>query len=240
MLRLAVLSLLLSTTALAGDWEQAATADVDGFKLTVSSRDKSGSDVKEVRGVGVIDAPSWVVKNVIDDVANYKNFMPYTKESLVLSRHDGYIVSYQYLATPVVDDRDYTIKIYDESREDASGKIIWKNRWSEANKLGPAQKNGVARVTVNEGYWILEDDAGGQRTKATYYVYTNPGGAIPTFVVNMANAQAVPELFRAVSKATKNATYRATKPQPRSSEKRPPVPAPSLSSMPAPPTTGTR
>jgi hypothetical protein len=231
---------LTSTVAFAADgkWEEAATADIDGHKLVISARSKAGSEVKEVRGVGTIDAPPWVVKNVIDDVARYKAFMPYTVESLILSTHDGYVVSYQRLDTPVVDDRDYTIKIFDESREDADGRIIWKNRWSEANKLGPPVKPGVARVGINEGYWILEDAAGGARTKATYYVYTSPGGSIPTFLVNMANTQAVPELFRAVSKASKDPRYTKTKPVPRSSEKRPPVPAPTLSAPP-PPTTPT-
>jgi hypothetical protein len=226
-----ILVSLASTPVLAAEskWEEAATADIDGHKLIVSARSKEGSEVKEVRGLGVIDAPAWIVKNVIDDVARYKEFMPYTVESQVLSTHDGYIVSYQRLDTPVVDDRDYTIKIFDESREDADGRVIWKNRWSEANKLGPPVKPGVARVGINEGYWILEDKDGGARTKATYYVYTSPGGSIPTFLVNMANTQAVPELFRAVSKASRDPRYTKTKPAPRSSEKRPPVPAPTIS-----------
>jgi len=230
-----VLAALSSTVALAaeGKWEEAATADIDGHKLVISARSKEGSEVKEVRGVGVIDAPAWIVKNVIDDVARYKEFMPYTVESQILSTHEGYVVSYQRLDTPVVDDRDYTIKIFDESREDADGRVIWKNRWSEANKLGPPVKPGVARVGVNEGYWILEDKDGGARTKATYYVYTSPGGSIPTFLVNMANTQAVPELFRAVSKASRDPRYTKTKPVPRSSEKRPPVPAPTISAPPS-------
>jgi hypothetical protein len=240
MLRHVALAFVALTSPVAfaadGTWEEAATADIDGHKLVISARSKAGSEVKEVRGVGVIDAPPWVVKNVIDDVARYKEFMPYTVESLILSTHDGYVVSYQRLDTPVVDDRDYTIKIFDESREDADGRVIWKNRWSEANALGPPLKPGVTRVGINEGYWILEDSAGGARTKATYYVYTSPGGSIPTFLVNMANTQAVPELFRAVSKASRDPRYAKTKPVPRSSEKRPPVPAPTLS---APPLTTT-
>ena len=238
MLRCLTLVAVLSASPLAlaaeGTWEEAASVDIGGRKLIVSARSKEGSDVKEVRGVGVIDAPAWVVKNVIDDVGHYKDFMPYTKASTVISTHDGYVVSYQRLATPVVDDRDYTIKIFDESREDAQGKVIWKTRWTEANKLGPKPIDGVARVPINEGYWILEDADGGARTKATYYVYTSPGGSIPTFVVNMANAQAVPELFRAVGKASKDPRYQAARPKPRSSEKTPPVPLPSVAATPAP------
>lgn len=233
---LTVFALSTSSAAFAaeGQWEEAAATDIDSRKLVVSARSKAGSEVKEVRGIGVIDAPAWVVKNVIDDVARYKTFMPYTKESLIISEHDGHVVSYQLLDTPVVDDRDYTIKIFDESREDAEGRVIWKNRWSEANTLGPAEKPGVARVRINEGYWILEDADSGARTKATYYVYTSPGGSIPTFLVNMANTQAVPELFRAVSKASRDPRYQTKKPVPRSSEKRPPVPQPTISATPPP------
>lgn len=222
------LALLASTSSLAGDWEEVSSATIDGRGLKVYAREKDGSDVKETRGVGSFTAPAWVIKNVIDDVGRYKEFMPYTKESTVISTGDGFVISYQRLSTPVVEDRDYTLKIIDESREDAAGKVVWKNRWTSSN-AGPAPKAGVTRVAVNEGYWQLEDQNGG--TKVTYYVYTNPGGGIPSFVINMANTQAVSELFKAVAKASKDPRYAQKKPAPRSSEKKPEVPAPSMSAV---------
>jgi hypothetical protein len=209
-------------------WEEVARADIAGRSLVVFSRLVNGSDIREVRGVGSFEAPSWIVKNVIDDVVHYKDFMPYTKVSDVLSRHDGYLVSYQRLQTPIVDDRDYTIKIYDESREALNGSVIWKNRWSEANKLGPPLPDGVVRVGINEGYWLLEDLDGGRRTKATYYVYTNPGGGLPAFIVNAANTQALPDLYKAVAKASGDPKYAKTRPTPRSSEKLPKATPPTL------------
>jgi hypothetical protein len=150
--------------------------------------------------------------------------MPYTKESTILSTGDGFVISYQRLSTPVVEDRDYTLKILDESREDAAGKVVWKNRWTSSN-AGPAPRAGVTRVAVNEGYWQLEDHNSGG-TKVTYYVYTNPGGGIPSFVINTANTQAVSELFKAVAKASKDPRYAQKKPAPRTSEKKPEAPAP--------------
>lgn len=201
-------------------WKEAARTEVGGRPLVVAVRERTGSDVREVRGVGSFDAPSWVIKNVIDDVARYKEFMPYTATSTVVTKGDGFIVSYQRLAVPLADDRDYTIKIFDESKEDAAGKIVWKNRWSEANKLGPPPVDGVVRVGVNEGYWQLEDLDGGKRTKATYYVYTSPGGSMPAFLVNTANEQAVPELYKSVAKAATDARYQKTRPTPRTSEKK--------------------
>ena len=221
---LAVVSVSSVAHAEDGKWEEASSTEIEGRKLTVYSRSKEGSDVKETRGIGSFAAPAWVIKNVVDDVARYKEFMPYTKESAVLKTGDGFIISYQRLSTPVVEDRDYTIKITDESREDASGKIVWKNRWSTSNNSGPAVKTGVTRVPVNEGYWQLEDQNGA--TKVTYYVFTNPGGGLPSFVINMANTTAVGELFKAVAKASKDPRYAQTKPTPRSSEKKPEVPVP--------------
>lgn len=214
-------------------WKEAAKTEVAGRSLTVFARARAGSDVQEVLGKGSFDAPPWVIKNVVDDVARYSEFMPYTAKSTIESKGDGFVVSYQRLSVPLADDRDYTIKIFDESKEDAAGNIVWKNRWSSAGvTVGPKPIDGVVRVAVNEGYWQLEDLDGGKRTKATYYVYTNPGGAMPAFLVNAANTQAVPDLFKAVAKASSDPRYQKTKPAPRTSEKKKAeAPAPTAASV---------
>ncbi len=227
-----LLSLLLSVSvsnvvhAAEGQWEEAASSDIEGRKLKVYAREKEGSDVKETRGIGSFAAAPWIIKNVIDDVGHYKDFMPYTKESLVVKQGDGFIISYQRVSTPVVEDRDYNIKIIDESREDAAGKVIWKNRWTVTSGGVPV-KDGVTRISLNDGYWQLEDAADGG-TKVTYYVNTNPGGGLPSFVVNMANSTAVGELFKAVARASKDPRYAGTKPTPRSSEKKPDASVPTI------------
>lgn len=197
-------------------WQEVARADISGRPLVVSSRSRPGTDIREVRGLGSFEAPPWIVKNVIDDVLHYKDFLPYSSVSDVLSTHDGYIVSYQRIKAPLVSDRDYTVKIFDESKQDSDGKITWKNRWSLANELGPPPVEGVVRLSVNEGYWLLEDIDNGKHTKVTYYVYTNPGGALPSFIVNAANTQAVPGLLQAVAKASADKAYAATRPAVRS------------------------
>jgi hypothetical protein len=43
---------------------------------------------------------------------------------------------------------------------------------------------------------------GGQKTEATYYVYTDPGGSIPKWIANKANSTAVPDVFKAIRKTT--------------------------------------
>jgi len=58
---------------------------------------------------------------------------------------------------------------------------------------------GVVRINVNDGFWKLEPSDG--KTHATYYLYTDPGGAVPKFVANFANRTAVPNVFKAIRKA---------------------------------------
>ncbi|MBI4678910.1 MAG: hypothetical protein HY748_15130 [Elusimicrobia bacterium] len=92
--------------------------------------------------------------------------------------------------------RDFTIKITWEP-EPADGKAAYRSSWVAANEEGPAPQPGLMRVLVNDGSWTLEPVDGGKRTRATYYLYTDPGG-IPGWVVNMGNKKALPELFKAV------------------------------------------
>lgn len=205
-----VAAVLAVLPALAGDggWEKAAEKD----GIVIYNRKRPGSDIAEVRAVGVIDAPPWVVKNVIDDAGRYKEFMPYTKASEILKREPGAVVTYQRLDAPIIANRDYTIRIVDESRKLLDGRVVYKNVWRPANHLGPKEQDGVVRVKVNEGYWLLEDASDGKKTRVTYYLYTDPGGSLPAFVVNAANNNAIPDLFKAVEKAAQDPRYRKKEP----------------------------
>src|SRR5207253_11035421 len=62
----------------------------------------------------------------------------------------------------------------------------------------PDPEDGVVRLKVNSGSWTLEPLDGGARSRATYTLYTDPGGSIPAFLANSANSSALPELFAAV------------------------------------------
>ena len=65
---------------------------------------------------------------------------------------------------------------------------------------GPAESDKAVRLKVNDGSWTLEPLDGGKRTRATYYLYTDPGGSIPSWIANKANTMALPDLFEAIRK----------------------------------------
>ncbi len=189
----ALLLLALASGPESGKWELKAKED----GVSVFSRERAGSRLPELKAIGLIDAPPAEVWKTISDYANYKKNMPYTEESKVLStEQDGKVtLFYSVINAPFVSRRDYIIRLVDES--DGSG--TYKVSWTPV-KEGPPPKDGVVRVLINDGYWLLEPRDNGTKTFATYYLHTDPGGSIPRWIANKANDTAVPNVFRSVRK----------------------------------------
>jgi hypothetical protein len=59
------------------------------------------------------------------------------------------------------------------------------------------------RVKICEGGWLLEPQ-GPDKTHATYSVYTDTGGLIPSFLANRVSQVGIVRLFEAVRKEAKN------------------------------------
>lgn len=178
-------------------WTKAAESD----GITVFNRDKPGTEVKELKATGMIDAPPDAVWKVLRDYPKYKERMPYTEAAEVVATEEGGKLTWFYsrIAAPFVAKRDYTLKIVDES-DWRDGKGFLKSSWTMAPDRGPAPQSGVVRLKTNDGFWLLEPRDGGKRTFTTYYLFTDPGGSVPKFMVNMANGSAVPDVFRAIRK----------------------------------------
>jgi hypothetical protein len=176
--------------------------------LTVYTRPHEGSPVRECRAVGIIDAEPIVVKRVIDDTAEYPKFMPYVIETKTLRQTADERIGYQRISPPIVGDRDYTVRVRFECTRCPTGGMIYCNRWEAANDLGPAEIKGVTRVKITQGSWLFEPIAGG-KTRATYTIFSDSGGGIPTFLLNSANKTALPKLFDAVRKQCKLNKYQS-------------------------------
>ncbi len=173
--------------------------------ITLYSRLRPGSSLKEFKAVGEIDAPARAVHDVIDDIEAYSSFMPFTAECRLIKREADSIITYQRLSPKICSDRDYTLRIRETSWAGAGG-LVYLNRWEPANEFGPSEKKGVVRVKLCEGGWLLEpEDA--TKTRATYTVYTDSGGAIPAFIANRASQIAIGRLFIAVRKQVKDPKY---------------------------------
>jgi hypothetical protein len=186
----------------------------DGWKLvkeaggiSLYSRARAGTALKEFKALGEIDASTRAVHNVIDDLENYPSFMPYTVECRLIKREGDSIYSYQRLSPKIVCDRDYTLRVRERSWP-VPGGIVYLNEWQPANEFGPIEKPGVLRVKLDEGSWLLEP-SGTDKTRATYLIYTDSGGKLPAFVANFASEIGISKLFAAVRKQAKEPKYQA-------------------------------
>jgi Polyketide cyclase / dehydrase and lipid transport len=213
MRRLALISLLLlCSRQLCGADDYTATEwkeDATGDGLIIYSRLRAGSNLKEFKSVGVIDASSSAVFAVLNDVEAYPSFMPYTSECSVLNRTGDCTIAYQRLALPLVNDRDYTLRS-ERSKTPGPNGPIYRIQWEPANDLGPPEKPGVERVKICEGGWLIEPDGAGA-TRATYLIYTDSGGAIPAIIANGGSRTAIRKMFAAIRKTVREPKYAGSK-----------------------------
>ena len=138
--------------------------------VAIYSRPRPGSQLKEFKAVGPIDAPTGAVCAVIDDFQNYPKFMPYTTECRLIKRDGDSIVGYQRLSPKVCADRDYTLRVWKKSWSSTDGPVFMSH-WSPANELGPPEKKGVVRVKLCEGKWLLEPDGAIQNSRHLFHLH---------------------------------------------------------------------
>jgi len=183
-------------------WKLAAVRENN---VAIYSRARPGSPLKEFKAVGPIDAPTYAVCAVIDDFQNYPKFMPFTTECRLIKRDGDSMVGYQRLSPKVCADRDYTLRVWKRSWPASDGRVFM-SQWSPANDLGPPETKGVVRVKVCEGKWLLEPE-GITKTHATYSVYTDSGGFLPSFLANHVSLTGISRLFAAIRKQVKDPKY---------------------------------
>jgi len=196
-LLLSVVCLLTALVDSSGaEWVQINT----GQNLTVYAKDRPGSSIKELRAVGLVDAPSWVILNVLDEVADYPDFMPYTTTAQLIERRAHGSIIYFRWDPPLIGARDVTIALTQSSTKRADGRTVYQLQWAPINTVGPAPSPGVIRITLDEGSWKLEPTEDGKKTTVIYDIFTDGGGGLPAFAINIANKQSIYDLFQAIRK----------------------------------------
>lgn len=179
-----------------------------------------GTRVKRGKVLGVIDAPPYIVWEVITDNNHFKDFMPHTLESLVVNkdlmplvqkRRPENIREVKRIIGKPVDPRIYQIKggkysIYFYSLLDFPLPI--SNKWyiikidhDETRAAEGIYQSSWDMVTgnlrSNQGFWLLEP-YGKSQTKVTYSLLTDPGGYMPDFFINMGTKKTMPDVIQAV------------------------------------------
>ena len=182
----------------ADDWE--TVEDEDALIKVRARKDING---KEVWAEKDVEANANDVQAALMDSASFRLWMPYVKESRVVTTNpDGSRVAYAKLDLPMVDDRDYVIAVVDEKKLSEDGQGEYVQRWKVAEDAGVPERKGVVRLKHNEGTWQVTSK-GENKTHIVYKFSVDPGGSVPDWLANFGQKDGVMDTLGAVEKRAK-------------------------------------
>ena len=162
--------------------------------MQVERRLLPGTTRYEVRVSTSAPFPPPVIFQTLWRQHEYPAFVPYLKHLTVLTDAPDVKVIYEQITMPVVRDRDYTVRVT-ATTDPTSGQI--QVSFVSAPEAGPPVQAAYVRVTAIQGSWTLVPTHGGG-SLVTYVVASDPGGALPTWLVNRAQRQAAPAVVKAI------------------------------------------
>ncbi len=166
-----------------GPWEKVSNKN----DILVERRTVPGSNLKEFRGRGVVDAPVARVLAVLQDAPHRHEWMSDCSTSYVLEEDHEKRTQIAYHRTKApwpVADRDSINRA--EIRIDLQQRRIVLPFEAIDHPKGPPIK-GVVRMPFLRGHWVLSPVREGRATEVEYQVHANPGGALPDWLANVAS-----------------------------------------------------
>jgi ribosome-associated toxin RatA of RatAB toxin-antitoxin module len=152
--------------------------------LSVYKRDKAGSKYKEIKVESILDASVDDVLAAVVKADNYKNWIYKCAESeKIKTLNDNEFIYYTRADLPSpLWDRDIVAR----STYRFDGGIHY---FSSKEALGEVEeKSKAVRVKEFNTFWIIKD-MGGNRTSVENRLHFEPGGSIPSWLVNLSIAR---------------------------------------------------
>ena len=168
--------------------------------------ERDDSDVVALRAEGTLKAPAWAVRDVLLRAFESDRLSPYLEHRKVLHAEgcregakdlpgcrNTWV--YERYSPPLVGARDYAFRM-DVVADDVADGGDFELRWTIDESRG-APPEGATHMVRNTGGWeISPAGAGGSRFR--YHIDIDPGGSVPSWIVNMANKSQVPSVIAAV------------------------------------------
>ncbi len=178
----------------------AARAD-DGWRwvkerngATLERRAVDGSPFFEyrVRGRAPV-APDLALARLWAGIGDERS--PGLKRRTVLRKSEDQMVVHDEVRAPVVSDRDVVIELRKRAVAPGTFEVAF-----QSIDTGPPPAPGIVRLPVVRGEWIIGPDGSGGAA-LSYRCYSEPGGAIPAFMVRgTLQEQALDEYDRVLSR----------------------------------------
>ena len=183
-------ALLCCPARASAPWEYVVEAD----GILVERRPLPGSARYEIRASTYAPFPPPVIFATLWQHREYREFVPYLKQLEILEESPHEKVIYEQIKLPLVAPRDYTVTVT-ATHDHPSGRI--QISFVSTPEEGPPEHPKYVRVTDITGGWTLLPTRDGG-AMVTYVVASNPGGGIPSWMVNAAQQEAVPNFLKAM------------------------------------------
>jgi hypothetical protein len=165
-------------------------------QVLLDSRPGAGKAAEEIAR-GVIEAPPERVFSAVTDFAHYQEFMPFVRRSDAEPQADGSVVSFQALELPPpIGRRQYKIRAFVEREE--TPRRVWRTHW--------AYIPGTGNVAGHHGSWTLVEFGSG-KTLGICHLFTDAGGAIPGWAMNLGTAETLPYIFSGLRQQVRRSRY---------------------------------
>ena len=164
----------------------------------ISMKELSESKLYAIKVDKIIDIEPDQITDVIMDVNNYNSFLTNSEsfKSEVVNQYDKNLIGYQYIKVdiPFFDDREYYFKMSREqiSDQDTTTMCFWLLLEPFKEK---ANNINAIYLEYGAGIWKSEQISPG-KYNISYRLYMDPGGSIPTFVVDIINETSIVGLFQ--------------------------------------------
>ncbi|MCI5056328.1 MAG: START domain-containing protein [Flavobacteriales bacterium] len=173
----AILLFAFSSKIIAQEGEWTLRKDQSGVRIYTQQTENS--KLQRFKAVAEFNCPYESIVKVLRDYDKFEDWMYSLEEAEVLVNETDHDVLYQETDLPwPCDNRDVVMERF--FKKTPKGMIIEL----EAQKGYKPLKDGVARMTYAVGSWEFTTLDNG-KTKVVYQFLGDPGGQIPTWVVNL-------------------------------------------------------
>ena len=186
----------------------------DSEGIQVLNKNVAGSEIKEFKATAIIDAPIEVIFEVMADVPAESLWMDSCIESKIIKHIDKFVISkdnyyskdlvYNAIhGTFPVANRDFIVET--EMRGYLKKRSININIRAVIDSGIPVRE-GYVRITELTGSWFFQY-IDRNHTSVVYQINQNPGGNLPSSIVNYINKNMPYKTILGLREITKNEKY---------------------------------
>ncbi|XP_069511038.1 phosphatidylcholine transfer protein [Ambystoma mexicanum] len=195
----------LDNPMISGDWE--LFTETMGIQIYRLYDKESGLYEYKIYG-SLPDCPPELCADVYMDLEYRKQWDQYVKELYKVTFEKDHAICWEVKYPFPLSNRDY---VYVRERQDLdiNGRKIWVILAKSASVSQCPERSGIIRVNGYKQSLAIESD-GKNGSKVYMYYFDNPGGMIPSWLINWAAKSGVPSFLTDMQKACKNYPHKKT------------------------------